>query len=378
MWSDTNSIGESDSMNVQDFEATTPLLDVKDVTTTQESSAFVPEQRWLTMFPNSFEAATRSFDDYCIKIVQRYHSKGLAYFDLCITAFVAIETGIACPFILYVLGFDGLATELSYLMLLLALFSQIPKRFIWRFRPYMAKRALKIRKKETAVTSSFPSRAVTCAVVYAFVIIYAYLYKIRFQIDWWMPILLLGFTILSSFSRVNLGVHYPSDCVAGFFQGVIVCVLGTLFFHADTLGCFSCFDSKCYSTDPQTTIDGVNFFNTFPFIVLVVSLCIATIITVISVIKPIDFWQKCDRVYGMLLPGIIFQLTCLCPHTSGTSIAHPTHSVPWYGYFYAFGFVGIATLLQFKNNGKFPILVFLLSFVILYTALLVWRLWIFV
>jgi len=143
MWSDTNSIGESDSMNVQDFEATTPLLDVKDVTNTQESSAFVPKQRWLTMFPNSLEAVTRSFDDYFIKIVQRYHSKGLAYFDLFITAFVAIETGIACPFILYVLGFDGLATELSYLMLLLALFSQIPKRFIWRFRPYMAKKSFK-------------------------------------------------------------------------------------------------------------------------------------------------------------------------------------------------------------------------------------------
>jgi len=192
-----------------------------------------------------------------------------------------------------------------------------------------------------------------------------------------MPILVIIFTVLSSFSRVNLGVHYPSDCVGGFFQGIIVCVLGTLFFHANTLGCYSCFDSHCYSKNPQTIIDGLNFFHKFPFIVLVVALCIATIITAVSVIKPIDFWQKCDRVYGMLFPGIIFQLTCLCPHTSGTSIAHPG-PIPWYGYFYAFGFVGIATGLQYKNNGRYPILVFLLSFVILYTALLSWRLWILV
>jgi hypothetical protein len=62
---------------------------------------------------------------------------------------VAIETGIATPFVLYVLGFDGLATELSYLMLLLALFSQIPKRFLWRYRPYMVGRALKVISNNT-------------------------------------------------------------------------------------------------------------------------------------------------------------------------------------------------------------------------------------
>ncbi len=38
---------------------------------------------------------------------------------------MAIEIGIAVPFILFFLGFDGIATELAYLALILAIVSQI-------------------------------------------------------------------------------------------------------------------------------------------------------------------------------------------------------------------------------------------------------------
>ena len=46
-------------------------------------------------------------------------------------ALMAIETGIVAPYFLYILGLDELATSTSILILLTALFSQIPKRFIW-------------------------------------------------------------------------------------------------------------------------------------------------------------------------------------------------------------------------------------------------------
>lgn len=99
-----------------------------------------------------------------------------------------------------------------------------------------------MREKESAVTSSFPSRAVTCAgeylllithlVVYSFFASYAYIITYEpnhVVIKWWMPVIFIsiyGFInlttlvtiLLASVARVALGVHYPSDCVIGFFQ----------------------------------------------------------------------------------------------------------------------------------------------------------------
>lgn len=77
---------------------------------------------------------------------------------------MALEISVAAPIALYVLGWDAVATDILYLSLTLSTLSQIPKRFLWRYRPFMVHRAQQ-RKKTT--TSSFPSRAVACATVYA-------------------------------------------------------------------------------------------------------------------------------------------------------------------------------------------------------------------
>lgn len=52
-----------------------------------------------------------------------------------------IEISIAIPMVLYATGWDGLATALTYLAITTTFTSQIPKRFVWRFRPYMVGRA---------------------------------------------------------------------------------------------------------------------------------------------------------------------------------------------------------------------------------------------
>lgn len=57
---------------------------------------------------------------------------------------VAIEIIFAVPFILLALGIDGLGTEFTYLGLITAFISQIPKRFVWRYRPWMVQRANKV------------------------------------------------------------------------------------------------------------------------------------------------------------------------------------------------------------------------------------------
>ena len=37
---------------------------------------------------------------------------------------------------------------------------------------------------------------------------------------WWAPLILMA--VLISFSRIYIGIHYPSDVVAGFASGVIL------------------------------------------------------------------------------------------------------------------------------------------------------------
>ncbi len=43
--------------------------------------------------------------------------------------------------------------------------------------------------------------------------------------SWLVTILILIFAVIISFSRIQLGVHYPSDVIFGFFIGFIGCIL---------------------------------------------------------------------------------------------------------------------------------------------------------
>jgi len=365
-----------DRKSFLDVDSSTVLRGLSSVY--EETDFPVPQQKFLLKFPVSMEKRLQPIDNAIIGVCQRFRGKFFLFLDLFITGCSAIETGIAAPFCMFVLGWDGIATELSYLMLLTCVLSQIPKRFIWRWRPYMVWRAQKIRKTETAVTSSFPSRAVTCATVYAFMIIYAYIFyieKTTFFITWWMPFVILLAVFMSSFARINMGVHYPSDCLAGFIQGIIVCIIGTMLWHADSVGCDSCIGGKCYAIEGSgSEIDKSNL-QRINFTVVGVGLLISLLITIVSVVKPVDFWGKCDRVYGMLLPGILFQVTFLCKRTAGTALAIPAQC-PWYGYFYGVGFTGIATFIAWRNNGKFPVLSFAIQFIMMFCALAFWRLWV--
>eukprot|EP01125_Pyxidicula_operculata_P009817 TRINITY_DN3230_c0_g1_i6.p1 TRINITY_DN3230_c0_g1~~TRINITY_DN3230_c0_g1_i6.p1 ORF type:complete len:215 (-),score=15.98 TRINITY_DN3230_c0_g1_i6:73-717(-) len=159
-----------------------------------------PSVRFLWIFPQKLELALSSFDNPIISLCQK--PKGKFWFGLSflLTAIVAIELLVLFPIILFILGFDLLATKVLYLSILIVTFSQIPKRFIWRYRPFMAKRA---DERQRNKTSSFPSRAVMCSVVFCYVIIYGYLYFMQSgDITWWMYLMFFTVPCLVSFARV--------------------------------------------------------------------------------------------------------------------------------------------------------------------------------
>lgn len=336
-----------------------------------------PNVKWLWVFPEHIENKLKVFDDPIIKVCQSLQGKFWKWFSLAVTGVMAIEIGIAVPFVLFFLGYDGIATELAYLALILALVSQIPKRFVWRLRPYMAGRATKVKKD---MTSSFPSRAVTCATVYSFAIIWAYVYVNTIDdndidFEWWMPILFVGAVLLSSFARINLGVHYPSDCVGGLIQGLVICLIGTGLWRTDILGCESCHARRCYAHSPETEISlksGVGRLNIW-LAIIVVAFILG--VPALSVMKPLDFWNKCDRVYGMLLPGIAFQLLMLCPHSSKRHYSLPPPPPPhWYSFILSISLVAAATGVGLKFGGKRPMLMYALLFLGMSFALFFWRL----
>jgi membrane-associated phospholipid phosphatase len=333
-----------------------------------------PQRRFLFIFPERWERWLAPFDDFLIEYCQKPRGLFFTYLSLLITAMTTIEISIAVPMVLYVAGWDGLGTEFTWLALMTTLTSQIPKRFLWRFRPYMVGRAELRRKDET---SSFPSRAVTCGLVYGYGICYAYLYHNHtLNIRWWMPLLVLALILLSSFARINLGVHYPSDCVGGILQGVIICLLGTLLWQADLVGCASCRNNSCYGEgDKRIMWDTMGRANWWVFALTAFGLIL---LIFASIVKPIEFWVKCDRVFGMLFPCILFQITFLCPGAhNGHSALPPPHWPPdWYSYLYGIAFALLFTGLGVLNGGRWPYLSACFFFASNFAAILWWRLFI--
>jgi len=98
-------------------------------------------QRFVFNFPEAWEECLAPFDDLGIHAGQKPSGPLFMAFSMAITGMTTIELAFVAPLVLYVLAWDSLATQFTYLALTTALVSQIPKRFVWRSRPYLAGRA---------------------------------------------------------------------------------------------------------------------------------------------------------------------------------------------------------------------------------------------
>jgi membrane-associated phospholipid phosphatase len=183
-------------------------------------------------FSDKLENHLRRVDDPGLRWCQRRVDSRLRYWlALALTAITTVEAGVLFTFVLCGAGFCRQACVWNMHLLVLSLVSQVPKRFIWRSRPHMQQRAVPLRRDRT---SSFPSRGVTCAWVYPVALIRAFrctkpaTHMSRTQ-SFFLSCVFVGsatlLTLATAWARVFLGVHFPTDTIAGFLQGLLIIAL---------------------------------------------------------------------------------------------------------------------------------------------------------
>ena len=305
-------------LRLQDKQPLLPTLVTEPLLTDSDTAAhpgppdqrYRPLKRWVYTVPDSFERWFGPLDNALIGVLQAPLNSSLRLpviaFAMLLTFFTSIEFGLILPFTLYLTHYDGLADHSLPFMLLLALISQLPKRFLWRSRPWMVQRALKVRKDKT---SSFPSRAVTCAVVYGALLAMAI--DVR-QIGWGAVVgLAVCGAVLAAMARVIVGAHYPSDCIFGLLSGTLITLLGEAVYTLMAVGCSACSNDACYTLNPSDALTLTHVSVNWLTIVAVVLLSSAVLFALVS--PPVYFWTKAGYVLAVLVPCLLFRLTFLCP-----------------------------------------------------------------
>lgn len=288
-------------------------------------------ERCVVRFPKALDECLRSFDDPIIAVCQmgqdgtatgalKCAAIGCKMFSRIATFFTAIEIGVSVPLLLYFCGADGEAAWFATLMAVTGAVTQVPKRFIWRSRPFHVNRAVSTLRN---ATSSFPSRAVACSAIYAYLAAYTIVYPTENALHaslLWLAIAAL-LVPLASFARINLGVHYPSDCVVGGLVGIVVCAVGTALSWAETQGCSSCRTAKCYAMESAGE-EAISWKSLDRVAWGVVAGCAAASLaaTVLAVAPPLRFWNKCAHVGGVTLGCLTFHLAFLCKEASANGL----------------------------------------------------------
>jgi len=193
-----------------------------------------------------------------------------------------------------------------------------------------------------------------------------------------MPLVILLGVSLAAFSRINFGVHYPSDAVAGAFMGLVYVGLGCLCYELSVMGCQSCSAPMrtCYSYDQDSKLHFASL-DRLSLLVFFIGVALSCLIYAMSVVPPVDFWKKCDLVFGMLLPPIVFQVSFLCPSLASPRMALPPPLDPTLHHFlWAACFASLATVVGLKLRKQLKFGCFALVYTITLMSLASWRLWV--
>uniref|UniRef100_A0A1X7UB14 Uncharacterized protein n=1 Tax=Amphimedon queenslandica TaxID=400682 RepID=A0A1X7UB14_AMPQE len=126
----------------------------------------------LHLFPELIDDKLCPVDDLLIEIVLSIYSPLAITISRAISAIFSVEVAAFLPYLLIYVGLDRAVLSVLCQSIVLLIISQVPKRLLWRFRPYMINRA-KIGCSDK--TSSFPARTVTCGVVFTYIFHLSYL-----------------------------------------------------------------------------------------------------------------------------------------------------------------------------------------------------------
>ena len=277
-----------------------------------------------------------------------WRNKLLVGLALSYTAITTIELGVVCPLFFFLIGLDNLATEAVFAALAAAVISQTFKRFVWRPRPWMTGRSIQVKRD---LTSSFPSRAVICAVVYSY--LFAHIFFPPHSVPWMVivPTVVL-FALGAAISRIFVGAHYASDCVFGFLIGASICVVGSLLNRGVEEVCGPCYaHDLCYaaSWDDRLTMARLSELNLLTF-TLVTGVSLLAVVLAMS--SPLNYWTKCLPIFGLLTPCMAFRVIELCPRHTDTGVALLKMEQPSAGVIVAAAVISFAGLLFAKGVNK--------------------------
>lgn len=331
--------------------------------------------KYQLRFPEALERAFAPLDDAVVRVVQKRTSGAIHWFVMSLTFFSAIEGSLSVPATMYALGYDRAAGLCFSVLWVLCIVSQIPKKFIFRKRPWMTGRALPIRQDRT---SSFPSRAVVCAVVFSWLIAQSLFDEQILTYERPSTLVWLGIVFVSAitaFARINVGAHYASDTICGFFLGVAVINMGK--WHEQIWQSCGCRVEDVHRVTAEMSAAENQGWSRFSVLRMIFSTLISYGLTLVSIQ---GFWVKCSYVYGLLLSSATFRAAFMCVGQSPKDVGLVTQ-VANHGTFAqkSLAAVQFLTLLLFGmvtrgNKGKFRYLVFTLIYFLSLTFILYWRL----
>jgi undecaprenyl-diphosphatase len=157
---------------------------------------------------------TQAFDDSVIRWVGAHHSPAL---DAIMLEITALGTGIVVLMVVTVAALFLTLTRHKYsaILLLASAFGGIVLNIVLKLGFHRSRPSVAVAAVHT-FTSSFPSgHAMSAAIVYSTV---AYLATRLLRHRWarWLVMTAaMSLIAVISFSRIYLGVHYPSDVIAG-------------------------------------------------------------------------------------------------------------------------------------------------------------------
>ncbi len=302
------------------------------------------------------------------------------------------EVLVIVPYALVFGGLDGLGLEMASALMITQVICAFLKRFVWRTRPYRqfagAKQEDGFRAKKVVPRfgSSFPCTSVCYSVTFAYMGVYAAKYFVPSNCYfWWLPFPPLLMTPITAFSRVSLGLNYPSDCLLGTLISTMLMFATSFNYKTALFGCPACAYGGCYSWYPSKIKD-LGSLDTYYAMNNSYTLLLVPIFFPIAVFllirRPFEAYRKLHIASAFFLSTFLFSSSCLCPSASNgfQALNHPTETSLMGGSIgFAIGMIssviGYSSDRGERGAWKRQVIANIVSFWILFLPLIVFRIY---